>query len=206
MFTCWHSTNTPAQQTFSSGGSMDGGDIEGVGARIRQLREAKGLSATELAEQVGVTLSSVSKMERGHRQPSKKLRDRLAKILGVHPDSFLERSPGTLRQVPLVTWSDLLRVAIRGVPEGIGEAISVQVEGEKLIAVRLPEPAAPMMPKGAVVIVDLADDRNGTWYLAMNSGGLGGGKIPDHINIRHFSDGNWESFRDGRMKQDTSPD
>jgi transcriptional regulator with XRE-family HTH domain len=60
------------------------------GARLRQLREAGGLTQKELAEKAGLTAQAVSALERGHRrQPYPHTVRALAAALGG-PDSTLE--------------------------------------------------------------------------------------------------------------------
>jgi transcriptional regulator with XRE-family HTH domain len=41
--------------------------------RLRELREAAGLTQTELAEQVGVLRSAVARWERGIREPGQEM-------------------------------------------------------------------------------------------------------------------------------------
>ena len=57
-----------------------------VGARIKQLREAKGLHQKELGEIVGVTDPMITMIERGTRQVSAPLLGDLAKTLGCTTD------------------------------------------------------------------------------------------------------------------------
>lgn len=63
--------------------------------KIRKLREAlyqqaPGLATQEgLARAVGVTAGTISSWERGKTRPSKRLRKRLARVLGCEPDDLL---------------------------------------------------------------------------------------------------------------------
>lgn len=50
---------------------------------IRALREARGLSQRELAEQVGTTQSAIARLEGGNVSPSLATLDRIADALGV---------------------------------------------------------------------------------------------------------------------------
>lgn len=52
-------------------------------ARLRELRQAKGLTQAELAQQAHVALSHLSKLERGEAAPGLDLLDRLAQALGA---------------------------------------------------------------------------------------------------------------------------
>ena len=59
-------------------------DINGrIGARIRQLRGARGLSLEALAERAGVSRSMISLIERGGASPTAVVLERLASGLGV---------------------------------------------------------------------------------------------------------------------------
>ena len=70
---------------------------ERFGHRVRELREAKGLSQEELAFKVGVHRTYLGGIERGERNPSLKNIDLVAKALGISlAELFLfgERKPG----------------------------------------------------------------------------------------------------------------
>lgn len=54
-----------------------------VGAHIRELRERRGMSVTELGRQVGVTKSQISQIERGTSNASIPVLRAIAKALGV---------------------------------------------------------------------------------------------------------------------------
>jgi transcriptional regulator with XRE-family HTH domain len=53
-----------------------------IGARIRRLREAKGLSRTQLARKIAVDVSSIAGWENGKRLPRETVRTQLAYVLG----------------------------------------------------------------------------------------------------------------------------
>lgn len=57
--------------------------------KIRALREAKGLSQTELAEALGVDQTTVSAWERGVAEPTLSNLRRLADVLGIAPGELL---------------------------------------------------------------------------------------------------------------------
>lgn len=54
-----------------------------IGRRLRQLREAQGMTQTELAERVGVSQSHISDVELNQRMPSMRILVKLAESLGV---------------------------------------------------------------------------------------------------------------------------
>ncbi len=70
---------------------------ERFGRRVRELREANGLSQEELAFKVGVHRTYLGGIERGERNPSLKNIDLIANALGISlAELFLfgERNPG----------------------------------------------------------------------------------------------------------------
>lgn len=58
-------------------------DNEKIGQLIYQLRKEKGLTQSELAEQIGVTNKAVSKWERGNGAPDVTLWEDLSSVLGA---------------------------------------------------------------------------------------------------------------------------
>ena len=56
-----------------------------IGHRIRQLREANGISRRDLAERLNVDVSSLVGWEAGKRLPRAQLRAKLADVLGSDP-------------------------------------------------------------------------------------------------------------------------
>ncbi len=68
------------------------------GHKVRELREARGLSQEELAFKIGVHRTYLGGIERGERNPSLKNIDLIANALGISlAELFLfgERKPGT---------------------------------------------------------------------------------------------------------------
>jgi transcriptional regulator with XRE-family HTH domain len=63
-------------------------DAERFGPRLRSLREAVGLTQQQLADRVGVKWESVSRWERGTREPSWGNVLALGKALGVPCTAF----------------------------------------------------------------------------------------------------------------------
>ena len=56
-----------------------------IGLKVRELRLVHGLTQRELAEQAGITLMAVSRIELGSRLPSPPTIRALARALGVDP-------------------------------------------------------------------------------------------------------------------------
>jgi len=57
-----------------------------LGQKIRKLRKTRGLSQVELAQEVGMNSSHLSRIERGTVQPSTELLKRLARALDASAD------------------------------------------------------------------------------------------------------------------------
>ena len=65
----------------------------GFGRRLKELREAAGLTQTELGERAGMVYQAVAKLERGSVEPTWPTVLRLADALGVPTDKFREPTP-----------------------------------------------------------------------------------------------------------------
>lgn len=60
---------------------------------IRQWRKHKGLTLQRLAERVGTTHATLSRLERGEHPYSQAMLEALAEALGADPASLLMRNP-----------------------------------------------------------------------------------------------------------------
>lgn len=61
-----------------------------IGANVRRLRTEKGWSQEAYADEVGIHRTYVSDIERGTRNPSATVIEKLAKPLGVMPGRLLD--------------------------------------------------------------------------------------------------------------------
>lgn len=61
--------------------------------RIKQLREAAGLSQRELGKRIGISGPAVAMWESGENRPSLTNLEKLADVLGVSIDAILGRDP-----------------------------------------------------------------------------------------------------------------
>jgi len=61
-----------------------------VGANLRRAREGLGISQEELADRAGLHRTYVSGVERGVRNPTVTVLEKLAKALKVKPSTLLE--------------------------------------------------------------------------------------------------------------------
>ena len=70
-------------------------DPEKLGAALRELRELRGLTQQEVADQLGKTVNYISLLENGHRGISIGLLNALCKLLRVPPAfaTFLATKP-----------------------------------------------------------------------------------------------------------------
>lgn len=89
---------------------MNSGTPGFVGLRLKQAREALGLTATSLAQAIGVTKQAVSRWESGLDSPRPELFDRLCDLLGqpayffLHPvDANLQRGTRFYRSLASTT-------------------------------------------------------------------------------------------------------
>jgi transcriptional regulator with XRE-family HTH domain len=60
-----------------------------LGERLRKLRRAKGLSQARLADAIGMTATTISRVEKGEQVPSAKVVVGLAEFFGVSSDYLL---------------------------------------------------------------------------------------------------------------------
>ena len=71
-------------------------DLKAVGQRIKAAREAKNLTQEELSKRTGIHQSDISKLEKGTRNPSLKLLQRLAEGMDMFLKiEFVPKKQGT---------------------------------------------------------------------------------------------------------------
>lgn len=63
--------------------------ISGAAARLRRIREHRGLTITEIAERTGVSKSTLSRLETGQRRPTLELLLQLAEVYDVPLDELV---------------------------------------------------------------------------------------------------------------------
>ena len=74
-------------------------DRKEVGAKIREVRERRGMTQRELAEKAGLTESAMRSYELGYRMPSETQVKMMAKALGVKPEAFADCKARTHSEV-----------------------------------------------------------------------------------------------------------
>jgi transcriptional regulator with XRE-family HTH domain len=70
--------------------SADLDGLAAVGRCVRRRRQAAGLSIAQLARRAGIGSSTLSGLERGRRNPSLAVVQRLARVLGAMPGELLD--------------------------------------------------------------------------------------------------------------------
>src|SRR5205085_1779777 len=75
-------------------------DLQQFGRKLRELREAKGMSQQRLAQAAGVSQNGLSHWERGAREPGWSAVVSLARVLGVDCRVFEEPVVGDVRTPP----------------------------------------------------------------------------------------------------------
>jgi len=63
-----------------------------IGRNLRRFRKARGLTQEALADEVGVDIRQIGRIERGQGYPSIGLLVELAELFDVEPARFFERS------------------------------------------------------------------------------------------------------------------
>lgn len=81
--------------------------IEGVGDRLKQLRENLGMKQRFAAEKMGVTQPTLSAYENGYRPPNLQVLQKMAELYRVSVEEILQGSKRTLPKHP-VELSDLV--------------------------------------------------------------------------------------------------
>lgn len=78
---------------------------EALGDRLARLRQARGLSKTDIADRLGVTVTSICYWEQGRSRPRLARLQALADLLGTSPTELLSRdsAPGSDHLSDLVT-------------------------------------------------------------------------------------------------------
>jgi transcriptional regulator with XRE-family HTH domain len=77
-----------------------------VGKRIRVLRQAKGLSLSDIEKRSGLLRSYVSRVEGGYTAPSRQTLEKFAKALEVEPNQLLfedQKSPRKIEATVITT-------------------------------------------------------------------------------------------------------
>ena len=103
-----------------------------IGARLRTLREATGLSQLALAAESGLTHEEVSLLERGQRTPLAATIRHLAQALDVAPEHFIARTPLGLTQLTTTEAAARLGIPVGRLQQWLrrGELPGTKVSGQ----------------------------------------------------------------------------
>lgn len=71
-----------------------------IGMRLKELREAKGLTQKQLADAANISQRTVSHIEQGRNEPTLSTAASLARVLDVTVNSFLEPPSATTEPAP----------------------------------------------------------------------------------------------------------
>lgn len=96
--------------------------LDAVGPRLKQLRHHRDITLTELAEQTGISISTLSRLEAGLRRPTLEQLLPLARAYGVTLDELVDAPPTgdpriNMRPLPTTDGSTVLPLSRR--PGGI---------------------------------------------------------------------------------------
>jgi transcriptional regulator with XRE-family HTH domain len=92
------------------------------GERISAIRERRGLTQKDLAAQAKVSVSTVSKVERGEVPPRLETIHKIARVLRVNTSTLTDpERPEPDEAVPVERWDDVRDALYRPLPPGDGE-------------------------------------------------------------------------------------
>lgn len=69
-----------------------------LGKRIKKIREEKGFTQQQLADELGISIHTVSKYEQGQREPSMEIMNKIANILEVELFEFIVDKEDVLKK------------------------------------------------------------------------------------------------------------
>lgn len=82
-----------AGETTGATGDDFAGVLTAVGPRLRALRRDRDITLAQLAEETGISVSTLSRLESGRRKPTLELLLPLAKAYGVQLDELVDAPP-----------------------------------------------------------------------------------------------------------------
>lgn len=102
-----------------------------VGELIKNLRDVKGITRSELAEQAGVSISHLEKIEAGHRSPSM---GAFVKIMVVLDVNIVLRSAGnTVQEQCILAVQDIFLASSEGEAQYLAHMVKCMAQGFPLI-------------------------------------------------------------------------
>ncbi len=76
-----------------------------IGIKVKRIREARGMSQMELAEEVGVSFQQIQKYEKGINRISAERIQQIARALGTPVNTFFEKESVPMVSEPSVEYS-----------------------------------------------------------------------------------------------------
>lgn len=106
-------------------------DRESVGAKIKALRQARGLSGKELADRTGLSAAAISKFENGLLRPTDNLIESVIKALHLNAsETYALRELSTFVNSQLARWTvDAKQITSNQINIGIREKNSKTIRG-----------------------------------------------------------------------------
>lgn len=150
-----------------------------IGARLRQLRNARNLTLKELAKALGTTPMTISRYENNQRQPDNEMLNKIANYFEVTTDFLLDRTnvtnyknlKGKTLEIP-VYWE--YGISKDNKPEETFEVVvnnyDFVLNPDNLIGFRVrTNQYTPYFLNGDLLIVELTDEPNSysQYYLAV---------------------------------------
>jgi len=83
-----------------------------IGIDIKRIREARGMSQMELAEQVGVSFQQIQKYEKGVNKISAERIQQIARALGTSVNTFFEKERVLMVSEPSVEYSRRMSIDV----------------------------------------------------------------------------------------------
>jgi Zn-dependent peptidase ImmA (M78 family)/DNA-binding XRE family transcriptional regulator len=152
-----------------------------LGARIKQARQAAGLSLRELADLVGISAMAISKYERDEIKPSSDVLLRLAKALDVRTEYFFRQTTIEVEAVEYRKHPKLPAKEERRIYGDVMEQIERWLELELFIP--SPWSKAFELPKGLPKQVASMDEIEDVCSAVRNAWNLGQSPIQDLIEV-----------------------
>lgn len=110
-----------------------------VGARVRQLRLALGLTQTELAVRSGIASGSISMIENGHQEADQAMLSALAEVLDCQPSYLTASANAEFDRPKLRAYADAPQRAVdRTTFDSISAIEAIHSAGLRTLTVKLP--------------------------------------------------------------------
>lgn len=110
-----------------------------IGARVRQLRLALGLTQTELATRTGIASGSISMIENGHQEADDSTLSALSEVLDCQPSYLTAATNAEYDRPKLRAYADASQRAVdRTLHDSISAIESIRSAGLRTLPVKLP--------------------------------------------------------------------